>query len=95
MKHHMTPHATHQMRRGRIQLTAILQTLAHPDQRAVQADGRQVAERRISSNELLRVVFKLRPHPVVITVLRVASPLSLSDEGRGEPACPELTARPS
>ena len=92
MKHHLTPHATHQMRRGRIELTAILKTLAHPDQCAVQAGGRQVAERRVSSTELLRVVFVLRPHPVVITVLRVASLLSLSDEGRGEPVCAEVTA---
>ena len=92
MKHHMTPHATHQMRRGRIQLTAILETLAHPDQCAVQDGGRQMAERRISSNELLRVVFMLRPHPVVITVLRVASPLSLSDESWGELGDMEVTA---
>ena len=92
MKHHMTPHATHQMRRERFQLTAILQTLAHPDQRAVQDDGRQIAERRISSNELMRVVFKLKSYPLVISVLRVSSPLSCSDEGRGEPLCAEVTA---
>ena len=92
MKHHLTPHATHQMRRGRIQLTAILKTLAHPDQRAVQAGGRHITERRISSTELLRVVFKLKPYPVVITVLRVASPLSLSDENQREPMCAEVMA---
>ena len=92
MKHHMTPHATHQMRRGRIQLTAILETLAHPDQCAVQDGSRQVAERRISSNEVLRVIFKLKPYPLVITVLRVASPLSLSDEGREELGDMEVTA---
>ena len=51
-----------------------------------------MAERRISSNEVLRVIFKLKPYPLVITVLRVASPLSLSDEGRGELGDMEVTA---
>ena len=92
MKHHLTPHATHQMRRGRIQLTAILKTLAHPDQRAVQADGRQVAERRLSSTELLRVVFMLRPHPVVITVLKVASVLPSAAAVVETLSCSEVTA---
>ena len=70
MRHHLTPHATNQMRRHRVRLTDILHTLSQPDLHSVQ-DGRHIAERRTSSGCLLRVVYLLRPHPVVITVLRV------------------------
>jgi hypothetical protein len=76
MRQHLTPHATNQMRRHCLRLTDILKALAHPDRHFVK-DGRQVAERRTPSGDLLQVVYVRRPHPVVITVRRV--PMSPSD----------------
>ncbi len=73
MRHHLTPHATNQMRRHRVRLTDILHTLSQPDLHSIQ-DGRHIAERRTSSGCLLRVVYLLRPYPVVITVLRISDP---------------------
>ena len=75
MRHHLTPHATNQMRRHRVRLTDILRTVTEPDLHFVE-NGRHTAERRTASGYLLRVVYLLRPHPVVITVLRMAEPAS-------------------
>ncbi|WP_407541025.1 hypothetical protein Q0M94_06420 [Deinococcus radiomollis] len=68
----MTPHATNQMRRHRLRLTDILRTISGPDLHFIET-GRHTAERRIASGCLLRVVYLLRPHPVVITTLRLPS----------------------